>query len=397
MKLTSLWRWGVKNRLRRAVQPHGYTGEQEKAALRVLFLSVDIGAGHYQAARAVRQELRQVAPQYRTRLMNFMADDRGFFDALVKKAYMGMISKFPALYRFLYAFVKGRAVSHGAHRLLALPNIRTLYFLIRSFRPAVVVATHPIPAAAASFLRFMGAPPFRLITVVTDFVAHPLWAVPGTDVYCVAAEETRAQLQAWEVQAPVRVTGIPVSRDFAMAVPAPLSAVQMPTVLVMGGGLGLAPMTEIVAALDAIDRPLRVMCLVGKNRALARRLQRFRRTARHPLEVIPFTRQVSNLMRRAAVIITKPGGLTASEALVLQVPLVLFQPLPGQEMDNARFLTQRQAAVWPQDYEELRQVVAALLADEAFRRQLLQGAAQLRRPDAARVVAGIIREMMADR
>lgn len=384
----------MKNRARRLLHfPVAATGIQQGAP-RVLFLSVDIGAGHYQAARAVRREWRAAMPGSRTRLVNFMADESDFFDAVVKKAYMGMISKFPALYRLLYDLAKGRAVSHGANRLLALPNISSLYFIMRSFQPTVVVAAHPIPAAAAAFLRYMGAPPFLLATVVTDFVAHPLWVVPGTDVYFVAAEETRAQLLGWGAAAPVHVTGIPVSRDFAAAVRTPPSAAAEPVVLIMGGGLGLGPMTDIVAALDGIDQPLRLWCLVGKNRAMARRLRRCRRTVHHPVEVIPFTRQVSNLMRRAAVVITKPGGLTVSEALILGVPLVLFHPLPGQETDNAAFLAQRQAAVWPQDYAQLRREVERLLSDAATRQRLAQAEQQLSRPDAARSIALAIRDLL---
>lgn len=394
MRLRSFWRWDVKNRVRRVLRPPGAAAAAQQGSPRVLFLSVDIGAGHYQAARAVRREWRALLPDSRTRLVNFMSDRDDFFDAVVKKAYMGMVNKFPALYRLLYSLSKGRTVSRGASRLLALPNISSLYFVMRSFRPDVVVATHPIPAAAAAFLRYMGAPPFLLAAVVTDFVAHSLWVVPGTDMYFVAAEETKAQLLAWGATVPVHVTGIPVNRDFAAPAGAVPAAAAEPVVLVMGGGLGLGPLTDIVAALDASDQPLRLWCLVGKNRALARRLRRYRRQARHAVEVIPFTRQVPSLMRRAAMVITKPGGLTVSEALNLGVPLVLFQPLPGQETDNAIFLTQRQAAIWPRDYAQLRQEAERLLTDAAARERLLQAELRLARPDAARRIAQTVRECL---
>src|SRR5262249_50714943 len=136
----------------------------------------------------------------------------------------------------------------------------------------------------------------------------------------------------------IHVTGIPVSRRFLK----PLAQQKMrkrlglknqgPVLLVLGGGMGMGPLVETMAELDAARPDFQMVVVAGRNEALRRFLKP--RRYQHPAKIIGFASNMEELMAAANVIVTKPGGLTTSEALALGRPLLIANPLPGQEAAN---------------------------------------------------------------
>ena len=175
-----------------------------------------------------------------------------------------------------------------------------------------------------------------ILAVQTDFHAEPPWVQPEIDAYCVASEEARKQLTGWGVS-PNRVLlcGIPVDPAFSL----PFEKAELaralgldarrPVVLVMGGGMGPAPLDEIIASLEVCRLPLQVIAVAGRNRELRERLERLQGRVALDLHLFGWTDTVPELMAVADLLITKPGGLTASETLALGFPVILQPPLPG--------------------------------------------------------------------
>ena len=177
-------------------------------------------------------------------------------------------------------------------------------------------------------------------------------------MYCVAAEETKARLVARGVAAEkVVATGIPVAPKFSIR---PKSATvrrayglrdDQPILLVLSGGFGLGPVANILSALDQVEGALQILVVAGRNAALRHELAGQDR--RHPTHVLGFVNNMHELMAVADLIITKPGGLTSSEALAMGKPMMILDPIPGQETANSDFLLKHGAAAKANRIEDL--------------------------------------------
>jgi processive 1,2-diacylglycerol beta-glucosyltransferase len=235
---------------------------------------------------------------------------------------------------------------------------------VNDFKPDVVLCTHYEPVFALGEMRRKQKnktkPPF-VVSVVTDFEAHALWMDADVDLYAVAAEETKARLVArGAAKENVSATGIPIAARFAARVDAPAVRKTMglrddlPTLLVLSGGFGMGPVGKILAALDKVAREFQAVVVCGRNEEL-------RRDRKHPTRVLGFASNMHELMTVAELIITKPGGLTSSEALALGKPLFILDPIPGQEAANSDFLLERGAAAKVNRVEDLPFRVEQLL------------------------------------
>ncbi len=372
--------------------------------MRILFLSANVGVGHVSAAEAVDAALHQIEPRIQTRVVDSYRYAALVVSKVVADGYLRMIKSTPQLYRYVYDRAE-RATEVGrfrswAHQFTA-GNLRPL---IQEERPDAVVCTHAFPCGAmAEYKRlFPDAPP--VVAIVTDFAVHGFWIHENIDRYIVATPAMRDALLARDV-APesVSVTGIPVRPAFVTTdEPKPYlrERLDIPAdrfvALVMGGGLGIAPLERILTALRGVRVPLAAVVVAGRNRKVEARLAAVAEKAQYPVRTLRFVENIYDYMHAADVLITKPGGLTTAEALVAEVPLVLCKPLPGQEERNARILGEAGAAVRTRTVAELPRVLDALLGDESGRARLIAAARALARPraagEAASLIAALIRE-----
>jgi processive 1,2-diacylglycerol beta-glucosyltransferase len=214
-------------------------------------------------------------------------------------------------------------------------------------------------------------------------------------LYCVAAEETRARLVArGAATGNVVATGIPIAAKFLSKPDA--RAVRknyglrddQPVLLVLGGGFGMGPVAEVMAELDKVPGQFQTLVVTGHNEELRRKLAT--QTRRHPTHVLGFSTNMHELMAVADLIITKPGGLTTSEALALGKPLFILNPIPGQEAANSDFLLERGAAVKVNRVEDLPFRIGKLLGSKKLA-EMARAAKALGRPQSA---ATICREVL---
>lgn len=207
------------------------------------------------------------------------------------------------------------------------------YLHAASFRPDWVIATHPFALAAWGGVRFRR---FQLLGVVTDLSAHCFWWEPEADAYAVWLPETLPDLLRCGADAgTIWQTGIPIGREFAS-----VRADREGPLVVMAGGLGLGPVGPVVDELVRLGRPIHVVC--GRNLRLRSTLSQ-----RHwpKTQVYGYVDNLAALLNGAAVLVSKPGGLTAAESAAARVPLVVPYCLPGQEQVNAERLVAAGLAV----------------------------------------------------
>jgi processive 1,2-diacylglycerol beta-glucosyltransferase len=374
-------------------------------APRVLFLSAAVGVGHTSAARAVQAALRESDPAVETQTVDSYKYAASIFSKVVADGYIGMVKTVPQLYSYIYDRAERATHVPAFRRAVSRYTATNLRRLVERTQPDLVVCTHAFPCGVMSEYKRQYGPDLPVVGVVTDFVVHPFWIYTNVDAYAVATPQMRAALVARGVP-PERVllSGIPVDPRFGRPrLPrARLRAeLDLPAdrriVLIMGGGVGIGPLDKMMRALGRIDEPLAAAVIVGRNRALERRIVAAAEQTAYPLRVFGFVDNVFDYMHASDVLLTKPGGLTSSEALSAQIPMVLVKPLPGQEERNTRYLVSRRAAVRASGERNLAATVEALLAPGSAREGQLERAGALRHPDAARRVAERILALLGRR
>lgn len=356
-------------------------------------MSARVGEGHKAAADAVRARL--AARGMRGEVVDSYRYAASLFSKVVSDGYIGMVRTIPQVYGFIYDRAERATVAGGFRVWAGEFTARNIHGLIERLRPSAVVCTHAFPCGVMAAYKREFDPALPVMGIVTDFVVHPFWVYGNIDAYAVATPEIRATLIARGIApAAIGVDGIPVDPRFGRP-PADRGALRerlglprdKPVALVMGGGLGLGPVASTVRALARSAAEVTPVVIVGKNRALQRRVSEAARRDGTDVRVLGFVHDVPDWMHAADVLVTKPGGLTTSEALAAGTPLVLVRPLPGQEERNAKYLVSHGAALRAARAGELVRAIDTVLAGGEPARRLREAAALLAHPDAAERVA----------
>lgn len=363
----------------------------------VLILAASAGAGHLVAARALAEELAMQAPSLPVEVHDVLQSSTGLFRRLYAGGYDALVRHLPSGMNWLYELTD-RPSRFGFDRLrVTFQHVNTCgtrrWLLSR--RPRLIINTHFLPAEIVAHLRRRQRLRCPQVTVVTDFEPHRLWAQHPTERYYTAFEEGRAHLATWGVDPQrVRVTGIPVRATFRQRQqPGRLRRrlgldPGQPVVLVLCGGCGAGATLRWLEALLRLRRPVQLVVVTGRNTHLHQSVAAFLRRVPRPVRLLAYTDQMPAWMQAADLLISKPGGLTASEALVCGLPLVIVSPIPGQEARNSDYLLEYGAAIKASGPRALAYRVEALLADETRRRSLRERALALARPAAAeRIIA----------
>ncbi|OYD06987.1 MGDG synthase family glycosyltransferase [Paludifilum halophilum] len=333
-----------------------------------LFVSENFGSGHTKAAEALARGIREADPGIRVQLVELGRELRPQVNQALLYSYLGMIRKVPGLWRKVY----GRHHHRSFPRWIEWCLYQTLYSrlseYIGHFQPRVVVSTHPFASSGVARIKREGYP-VRLCTVITDFSAHGSWINREVDMYLVPYAGVKQQLIQMGVDARrVAVTGIPTDGRFwevrdSGAVRRYLGIRDMPTVLILGGGLGMGRTEELVRMAAKWKQHLQIVVCTGHNHKLLQSLYR-REELNHPhIRVTGFTEAMADWMDAADLILTKPGGMTCTEAIAKGKPLLLYGSIPGHEERNSLFMVDNGLAKRVTDESDLDRWLERLLTD----------------------------------
>ncbi len=307
--------------------------------------------------------------------------------------YLELVERAPEVLGWLYEHTD--RPWRNTRRRLALDRLNTTGFvrLLEKFQPDACVSTHFLPAEIVSWLIAKKRLRTRHSVVVTDIDVHAMWLCRNFDFYFVAREETRQHLLALGF-APekVVVSGIPIDPLFAqpkdrgeMRRKHGLSA-EGPVLLVSAGGFGMGSAERIVDRLLALPCPAQVVAIAGRNEKLQRSLSALGARSASPvrLTVTGYTTEMDEWMAAADLLIGKAGGLTTSEALARALPMVIINPIPGQEQRNSDYLLENGAAVKCNNLPALPFKIASLLESPARLERMRAATRSLAHPRAAR-------------
>jgi processive 1,2-diacylglycerol beta-glucosyltransferase len=370
---------------------------------RILYLYLTKHSGHYAAAVAIDEAVRAMDGQVRSMLLDSFSHANPVLSKMTLKAYLASLKAAPEIWEWMYDNPEFKERTAKIRELLNRGNSRKMQSILREFDPEIVVCTQAFACGVlASWKQRTGNTRPKLVGVLTDFVAHRYWAHDQVDLYIAPNEATKQTLVSQGVAADrVAVRGIPVNERYLR--PVPKDAVYqalglkpgLPLILVMGGSLGLGPMKSVIRKLDKLPQPFYIVAITGKNEELKERLERRGQKLRHPTRIFGFVENVQELMDAAEMVVTKPGGITTAECLVKQLPMIIINPIPGQEAKNTEFLLSHGVAVQAEDANDVM-----LFVDEFFRnpeklRVMREAARSLGRPQAARDSARDVLALLA--
>jgi processive 1,2-diacylglycerol beta-glucosyltransferase len=364
----------------------------------ILILSGNYGDGHLQAANAIQQAMRISRPDVNTVVIDFMAWNHPYTHPISRYLYMRGIQKFPSVYGYLFQKTRDTH-SSGFLKTFTWIGMKRMLKLLQEVQPSVVVSTFPFAAAALSRLKAYGLIDVPTVTVITDHTDHSYWIHAHTDHYIVGSDYVRQGLRRAGIDdRQIAVTGIPVRPEFSRTYSKELLKTEhgldpdLPTVLVIGGGQGM--FGDGVQSLEQMPVRLQLIVVCGHNQKLLHKLSEYAERSKHRILLTGYITYIHELMIVSDLIITKPGGLTTSEAIALEVPMLFYKPLPGQEQDNARFLLQAGVALQARNGQELRDVLTEVLRNPHLLREMRRQARHLQTKWAAFDALEIIMQAM---
>ncbi|MFN2598772.1 MAG: hypothetical protein ABR563_16480 [Pyrinomonadaceae bacterium] len=371
---------------------------------RILVLTLSFGSGHVRAAETLAREIASQDARANVRVTDALRESRLLFRAGYVAPYWLILRHAPSAWRWYFARRLEKRDDATAPEWAFMRGCPQVFDEIARWRPRVVVACEVAACEMAAAARRRGLTDAGIVAVVTDHEAEPAWVKREVDSYAVADERVRESLIAWGADASrVRVCGIPVGREFTAArdedeIAAARARLQLkadaPVVLLMGGGMGPTRMDEVAAELCRADAALQIVAVAGHDARALRGLARVReeheaRRASSPvsLRVFGWCDEIAPLMRAASALVTKPGGVTTSEASAAALPCVLFDAIPGPERLNARRLVEAGAAIETHGSRETARATLRIVGDDALRARMSACSARLARPGAAAAIA----------
>jgi len=370
-------------------------------AKRALLMHISKISGHRCASLAIEKALRQIDKEVQVTSINAFGYTSPYWERLINKLYMFVIKDIPQFWDYLYdnqdVLERLRKTRSLIHKL----KNKKIKKLFDEFNPDVVVCTQAFPCGMVADYKRRNNLNIPLIGVLTDYAPHAYWLDELVDAYIVPSKGIKDKfIQRGIPQERLEVLGVPIDTKFSgqdsrQEILHRLGFnAKVPVVLIMGGGQGLGPIKEIAAVLDNLKMSLQLIIVCGTNKKLYKWLNKKKASFSKAVSIVGYTDQIYDLMDISSFVVTKPGGLTSAEALSRSLPLIIVNPLPGQESLNAQFLLEAGVALRVDNLSELGSLTEQLLGDGAKLNELRKRAAAFARPDSAVEIARLISYMI---
>lgn len=339
--------------------------------MKILLLTAATGGGHLRASNAVERYIRDNTGHDVKSVDTLKAVGR-FLDKTVCDSYLFMAKKVPALFGRLYKQTNKQNLFSDLVPKLSGMFSNLLLPAIEAYHPDVIITTHPFATEMVSDLKEDGSVTAPLICILTDYGVHRAWIADYVDAYVVASDDMVPELMTFGVpKEKIYPFGIPVHdvffdrEDRSMILRDLNFDPELPTLLFMAGSFGVSNIIKLYRDLTETNVKMQIIVITGRNRKLYEAFEKeLASGARLPTRLIYFTDEVEKYMHASDLLVTKPGGLTVSEALACNLPLAVFDAIPGQEEDNANFLKTHDMGVRLHKGDDFAEQISSLLMEK---------------------------------
>lgn len=362
--------------------------------MKVLVLTVTAGEGHNATAAAIQKSFEERGVDCRVLDTCLQINPALYF--LIAKGYLLCATNLKKAYAYVYGKLEHREFK-DKNSYTPSPT-RTSYRIVKKkmeqyiaeYDPDAIVYTHVFAGALLDVIAQKKPLRARTVGVLTDFAPHPFWEETlRSDRVVIANELIAPSLERKGLSKDQLLPiGIPIRPQFAESVPREQARTELgldpelPTLLLMGGSMGYGSLAKTLSEIDALDTKLQVICVCGRNEKAKAEIDGM--TFRKRVLAFGFTDKISLLMDASDCIVSKPGGLTTSEALAKRLPMIICNPIPGQEDRNAEFLLNSGVAVKLSKHASLSDVVYQLFCNPERIELMKKNIDLIRRPHATR-------------
>ncbi len=386
--------------------------------MKILIFYASYGGGHLNAAKSINDYIVSNYPNYDVELIDCMKYVNKTIEKLTTAAYREMAKKAPWAWGKIYSDSQKGPLAHLSSRSNKIMAIKLLR-LLREKQPDVIISTHPFGSQMCSYLKRKNKITAKIATIMTDFSPHDQWLVGHkfTDYFFVANDKMKNYLiNKGITENKISVTGIPISNRFLKTYNKKeildtynLSEDKF-TVLFFGGGefgLGKTKTAEIFESFvqESLKEKIQIIAIAGKNPKMKANFEEIvskysvnttnnnttnTTDITNNVKILEFTNQVPELMSISDLVVTKPGGLTTSESLASHLPMLIINPIPGQEEENAEFLEDKGIAIWIRKNDDSKLIIENLLADNQKLNLMKENTKLLARPHSTETICKMI-------
>ncbi len=328
----------------------------------VIILTASTGAGHNQAANNLKQSFEEKGIY--CHIIDMFKVTNKSMNFLIANGYKFFAEKMPSVYGTMYKFSDQKQINNLMLNNAFLLTEGRLKWLVNELKPDLLISTHPFGAPIVGKLKKKGDIDVPLIQIVTDFIAHYTYVHTGIDAYIVASDSTMQSLvEKGANKSKIYVFGIPIKEEFRHRKKREFKSDRPLNLLIMGGSMGLAPMKDAVDALVATDKDLTMSIVCGTNKNFYNEFnQRYaEKIAEGKVKIYGFVDNIAQLMDESDLIISKPGGLTTTEAIHKCIPMIIPFAIPGQERENTNFLLENNMAIEVHNVQKLDEYISNLI------------------------------------
>lgn len=366
--------------------------------MKVLILTVTAGHGHNQAAAVIMEYLKELNVD--CEVLDTYEYINPILSESVAKGYLISTKFTPAVYGRLYRLAEKREKGDKKLSISSLISSifsRRLTGFLHEYDPDVIVCTHIFAAQIISYMQNKGDLRAKTIGIVTDFTIHPFWEDTNLDCYVIANELLTHQAVKKGISinkiAPI---GIPIHTKFSKKMNVSearklLGIEDKTTVFVMSGSMGYGKVETVIQEIDSLDLDLQIISVCGNNKSLKKKIDEM--NIHKKIHNFGFVNNVDVIMDASDCIVTKPGGLTVSESLAKGIPMILINPIPGQEDRNVEFLLNNGLAVKISETYPIDEAIYQLMNNDWRRSQLQAMIQKVGRPNATRDLGELILAM----
>jgi processive 1,2-diacylglycerol beta-glucosyltransferase len=360
--------------------------------MKILVIHATAGAGHQKAAEAIYYGLKKYT-SHEVIIVDALDYSSPLFKKLYRSSYFFLISKVPWFWAFSFGMIDIPILLplvRLIRRIYNLINVQSLHKFLKEQNFDYIFSTHFMPNEISSALKKKGLITSKVITAVTDYDVHSIWLAKNVDKFAVATDWTKEKLKKMGVpQEKIFVTGIPTIEKFSEKYNKEELRKKLGvkdnifTVLIATGSFGIGPIEEIIGKI----RNCQVIVVCGHNKTLFNSLNA---KPNEMVKVFGLVNNMDEIMNVSHAMITKPGGLSISEALVTNLPMIFFNPIPGQETNNIMVLGQYGIGVKGQSIEHIVAELNKLKDSQEFYSTSLKNIQRIARPSAVKDIVALM-------
>lgn len=316
---------------------------------RALFLISDTGGGHRSASNAITAALDEIQEPFAfEHRIEDVAAHCSFPLTQLGLGYSMALRYAPPVYGALYYATNGRRRYRALVRFCEPLYRERLRDLFVSYRPDVIVSVHPLLNHAALRARAdAGMEDIPIVTVITDLgKVHESWLMPDADAVVVPAREVYERALTRGISpSRLRLLGQPIHPMFDDVTGTKTELreqLDLPNdrlvVMLMAGGEGGGKLLPTTLALAKARLPVHLLVVCGRNEPLRVKLEEMAPSLSTPMTVLGFTDKIPELFHAVDLLVTKAGPGSLAEANAAQLPVVVYDYVPGQERGNVDFV-----------------------------------------------------------